>query len=170
LSETKHTMIVATDTSILINLCHVERLYILSKLPGLKFTITEYVKTEITKDDQLKQVEEAIKDGCISVEVITDIEEIHEYAELNKVLGKGEAACLAMAEHRNWLVACDEKNRVFIREAASRLGRDRIITTSDLVVRAIKASVISVDEADRWISVWARNRFVVKINSFRELL
>ena len=139
-------------------------------MPGLKFIITEYGKTEITKEDQLKQVEEAIKYGCISVEVITDPEEIQKYAELNKVLGKGEAACLAMAKHRNWLVSCDKKNRVFIREAASRLGRDRIITTSDLVVRAIEASVISVNETDRWISVWARNRFVVKINSFRELL
>ena len=88
-------------------------------MPGLKFIITEYGKTEITKEDQLKQVEEAIKYGCISVEVITDPEEIQEYAELNKVLGKGEAA--------------------------SRLGRDRIITTSDLVVRAIEASVISVN-------------------------
>jgi hypothetical protein len=74
---------------------------------------------EITKDDQLKQIKEAIKDDCISGEVITDPEEIQEYAELNKVLGKGEAA--------------------------SRLGRDRIITTSDLVVRAIEASVISVN-------------------------
>ena len=88
-------------------------------MPGLKFIITEHVKMEITKDDQLKQIKEAIKDDCISVEVITDPEEIQEDAELNKVLGKGEAA--------------------------SRLGRDRIITTSDLVVRAIEASVISVN-------------------------
>ena len=88
-------------------------------MPGLKFIITEHVKMEITKDDQLKQIKEAIKDDCISVEVITDPEDIQEDAELNKVLGKGEAA--------------------------SRLGRDRIITTSDLVVRAIKASVISVN-------------------------
>jgi hypothetical protein len=88
-------------------------------MPGLKFIITEHVKMEITKDDQLKQIKEAIKDDCISVEVITDPEDIQEDAELNKVLGKGEAA--------------------------SRLGRDRIITTSDLVVRAIEASVISVN-------------------------
>ena len=42
-------------------------------------------------------------------------------AEHRKVMGLGEAACLAVAEHRGWTVACDERG-VLRRIACERIG------------------------------------------------
>ena len=47
--------------------------------------------------------------------------ELATYAELQHIMGSGEAACLAMAETRGWLIAPDEKRR-FRREVIARLG------------------------------------------------
>lgn len=91
------------------------------------------------------------------------------YAELRRVLGDGEAASLAIAEARGWIVACDEKRR-FRREAEARLGAARIVNTPGLIVAAIVENLISVAEADTFKERLVERRFRIAVDSFATLV
>jgi hypothetical protein len=95
--------------------------------------------------------------------------ELAAYAELRRMMGREEAACLAMAEARGWLVASDEKRR-FRREVIARLGEGRLVTTAGIFVMAIRAGTLSVEEADQAKEVLQRYRFRMTFRSFRDLL
>lgn len=84
-------------------------------------------------------------------------------------MGVGESACLAVAELNGWVVASDERRR-FRREVIARLGRDRLLTTPDIFVLAIRAGLLSVAQADEDKALLASRRFVMKFGSFSELL
>jgi predicted nucleic acid-binding protein len=107
--------------------------------------------------------------GVLRKQSITDPGELAAYAELRRMMGSGEAACLAMAEARGWLVASDERRR-FRREVIARLGEGRLVTTAGLFVIAIRAGVTSVEEADQIKEILQRHRFRMAFRSFRELL
>lgn len=62
-------------------------------------------------------------------------------------MGRGEAACIAIAAQKGWFIASDEKKR-FLREAIARVGAGHVLTTVDLFVLAITAGLLSVEEAD----------------------
>ena len=100
---------------------------------------------------------------------LSSLREAGRFAELTQILGTGEAACLAVAEHRKWLVACDEK-RVFLREARKRLGADRILNTAGLYVHWIRAGVLSVAEADAAKGILESHRFKLSFGSFRDVI
>jgi len=89
--------------------------------------------------------------------------------KLKLVLGKGEAACLAMAQHRGWVVACDER-RAFLREARRRVGETRLLNTPGLILLAIRQSKMTVEEADEAKKVLETRRFRMKFRSFGDLL
>lgn len=76
---------------------------------------------------------------------------------------------MSLAQTRGWLIASDEK-RVFRREALSRLGPGRIINTPGILLVAIRAGVLSIDEADRMKAELERHRFRMPFGSLRELL
>jgi hypothetical protein len=84
-------------------------------------------------------------------------------------MGQGEAACLAMAESRGWIVASDERRR-FRREVFSRLGEGRLVTTPGLFVLAIRVGRLSVDEADQMKAVLEQHRFRMTFGSFRDVI
>jgi hypothetical protein len=69
------------------------------------------------------------------------------YTELIAHIGRGEAACIAIAAQKGWLIASDEKKR-FLREAIARVGVGRVLTTVDVFVLAIKAGLLTIEEAD----------------------
>jgi predicted nucleic acid-binding protein len=84
-------------------------------------------------------------------------------------MGEGEAACLAVATTRGWLVASDEK-RAFLREARNRLGPGRILNTPGLLVLAIRAGLITLEEADRAKHLLEQHRFRMRFNSFKDVI
>jgi predicted nucleic acid-binding protein len=84
-------------------------------------------------------------------------------------LGIGEAACLALAECRDWLIASDEKKK-FYREAVARLGQHRIINTPGILLKAIRVNILTVEEADNAKTLLEQRRFTMRFASFRELL
>lgn len=84
-------------------------------------------------------------------------------------LGSGEAACLALAQSRGWLIASDER-RVFFREVVRRLGPGSILNTAGLFVLAIHSGAITVDEADDAKALLERHRFRMRFASFRDVL
>jgi len=161
--------VVVTDANILINFMHAERLALLGRLTTFAFVFPAEVVAEITDSGQREQLEAALARGELRTIVLEDIAELTTYAELRRVMGKGEAACLALAEARGWIVASDEKKR-FRREVIARLGEERLVTTAGLFVLAIRAGLLSVEEADQAKAILERHRFRMKFRSFRELV
>lgn len=134
--------IVAVDSNVLINLIHLDRLDLLKSLPGYEFVVPDIVVAEITAKEQAQRLSKALDRGELRMEPVVELER-DVFAELAQVMGKGEAACIAMAEMRGWLVATDEKRRV-LRAARERLGEGK--------------------------SLLERNRFKMKFGSFAELV
>ena len=161
--------IIVTDANILINFIHVERLELLGTLSAYRFVVPDHVAAEITIPEQQQQLQAAFDRHDLEQESLTTPEELALYAELHRVMGQGEAACLAMAESRGWLIASDERRR-FRREVFSRLGEGWLVTTAGLFVLAIRAGVLTVEEADRMKAVLEQHRFRMTFASFRDVL
>ena len=161
------TRIVVADANVLINLIHVARLGFCSDLPGYEFLVPDHVRLEIAQPEQRAALDRALRSGALTLVSITDPAGISEFAELTTRLGRGEAACLVLAERHGWTVASDEKRR-FRREAIKRIGEDRLIGTADLFVHAIQAGLISVEEADADKETLESRRFKMPFRSFSE--
>ena len=124
--------IVITDASVLINFMPLDRIDVLERLPGYEFHVSEHAaEGGVTRPEQAAPLKASLDAGRIRRAVMTDAVEISCYAELRRMLGDGEAANLAIAETRGWMIACDEKRR-FRREAEARLGTSRIVNAPSL--------------------------------------
>ena len=163
------TSVVITDASIIINLCHTGHLLQLGRTTTFEFVVTDEVIAEVTELDQQRTLAEALAAGAVRRDSMSSTEELTTFAELTQILGTGESACLAVAEHRKCFVACDEK-RVFLREARKRLGADRILNTAGLYVHWIRTGVLSVAEADAAKGVLESHRFKLAFASFRDVI
>jgi predicted nucleic acid-binding protein len=159
--------VVVTDTSLLINLSHTDHLDLLGQLRGFRFVIPDEVISEVTQPEQASLVEDALLRGVIFRETTAAPEELEIFGELSRILGKGESACLALAQSRGWIVACDER-RVFFREAESRLGPGRILNTPGVYLLCIRAGLLTVEEADAAKRTLEHHRFRMAFVSFHD--
>ena len=163
------TRMAALDASVLINFLRLERLDILAAIGDIDFIVPEQVVEEITVPQQVQTLDAAIRAGRLRSERRTDPEELAKYADLRQFMGRGEAACLSMAEQRGWLVAVDERGR-FLRMARERIGEGRILNTPGILLLAIRAGLLSVDEADVLKARLETHRYRMKFDSFRDVL
>ena len=163
------TSVVVTDANVLINLMHCQRLKLLGELPGFEFVVPDHVADEILRTEQKTMLAEAVDARNVQIEEIRTVPVIEMFADLSAEMGRGEAACLALAVHEGWLVASDEK-RLFRRRAIELLGPGRLLTTPGLFVLAIRAGIMSVEEADACKAVLEENRFKMKFGSFAEVV
>ena len=102
---------------------------------------------------------------------MTDPEEVETFAKLTALesFGNGECACIAVALHRSYTLAIDDKKA--IKQARLSCPTISIATTEDLMVSMIKSGLITVSEADAIKDEWASSyKFKLKINSFSGLL
>jgi predicted nucleic acid-binding protein len=159
--------VVVTDANVLINLMRVSRLGLLGKIPNYEFVVPEHVREEITNDEQRAELDSAVADRWLKLAPITDLAAIEQFAKLVEHIGRREAACLVIAALQGWCVASDEKRR-FRREAVARVGSGRILGTVDVFVLAIKAGLITVDDADADKAVLELRKFKMHFASFRE--
>ncbi|MGH7823838.1 MAG: hypothetical protein ACREQ7_01485 [Candidatus Binatia bacterium] len=157
------------DANFIINLIHVARLDLLAALGSYRFVVPDEVVEEITEPSQQQWLRDALNKGYVQQESITDPAELATFAELRGLMGKGEAACLALAQSRGWIIVSDEKRR-FRREVISRLGSGRLITTPGFFITAIRAGVISIEEADEAKELLEQHRFRTNFRSFREVI
>ena len=96
--------------------------------------------------------------------------EVQIFAELTaKGLGIGECSAIAVAVHRQFTLAIDDKRA--IKKVASLGPNISILTTESLMVLLIKQGALSVDEADAVKLDWEQNhRFRLPFGSFAERL
>lgn len=158
-----------TDANVLINLIHGNCLDILGQFPGYEFMVLEEVIAEICIPEQAKALTEAFDCQHLKREILSGVPALTLYSELRQAMGKGEAASLAMAVVSGLLIACDEK-KVFLREAQQRLGPDRILTTPGIIVLAIRAGLMSIDQADAIKTLLETKRFKMTFTSFGEVV
>lgn len=152
----------------LLNFIHVGRLDIFDSLAPWAFVVPEQVSKEVEQDEQARLLEAAVERGSLRPETITDPRELSRYAELIHRVGKGEAACLAIAVERGWTLVSDDGR--FLRIARELLGENRLVNTPGLLLLAIRRKVISVEEADRIKTDLETNRFRMRFRSFRDVL
>lgn len=161
--------IVIVDTNVLINLAIADALPLLAKVPETRFVVCAEVLGELTDPAQSAGVHACVANGVLSVVAFATTAELATYASLRRIIGQGEAAALALAEHRGFAVASDEK-RVFRREATARLGAAFIVTTADVFVACIRAGAIAIEDADAALQTLAANRFTLPFTSFRDVM
>lgn len=162
-------IVVVTDSTVIINFLHIGKLELVSQILNYRFLVPEHVVTEITRADQRSALEAEFQAGRLNKVLITELDVLQSYAELRKVLGSGESACLALAQHRGYRIASDEK-KAFRRLATERLGADGIVTTERLIVCMIRAGLAAVAEADQWKAVLEQHQFTLDFASFAERL
>ncbi len=168
MSHSVETIVVA-DASVVINLLHVERLETMTRLLGTRFTLPEEVIAEVVHQEQRAALQAILDSGAIDRCSLDALSGSATLVELRDTLGLGELACLALAEQHGWTIAADERGR-FKREALSRVGKDRLLRTQDLLLRAIRQQLMTVDEADKDKETLATKRCVMRFGSFRDLL
>src|SRR6185436_10835740 len=95
--------IVVTDANVLINLMHVTRLPLLGALPGLEFVVPDHVQAEITDPRHAAMLDDAVRRGFLRVEPVTDLASLTLFTQLVVHIGRGEAACLALAVAKGWM-------------------------------------------------------------------
>jgi predicted nucleic acid-binding protein len=119
----KGRILVVADTSFLVNFLTLDRMDILRSLRIYAFHVPNHVVAEVEYAEQLGRLEAVIAEGTVTELEIVHPAEIALYDELRRLLGDGEAACLAVAATRRWVVATDEKRRLR-REIFERLGEN----------------------------------------------
>lgn len=164
--------VIVTDTSVLINFLKIERLDLLAKC-SLDFFITEHVRNEITEDypEQLERFEHALKHSMLKEITVSESAELEIFSKLmeNRKLGVGECSAIAVATHRNYLLAIDDN--LAIKFALSFIASSKILRTQDLMIKMIHENLLDVLEADIILNDWSDlHRFRLKIDSFQDLL
>jgi predicted nucleic acid-binding protein len=160
---------VCADTCVLINLAHVSRLALLGQIQGMIFHAPQEVLNEVTDPEQKRRVETALENGSLHRLNIVDVEELESVAEYVEQFGKGESACLAVAIHRNWVVATDEtKDRRLSREITAK--GIKVINTPGILLKAIQQRSLTVQAADLIKAELETNRFKMSFKSFQELV
>ncbi len=163
------TRVVVTDANVLINLIHVDRLSLLGAIDRYDFVVLPEVEAEVSLPEHAKALASAIEAGHLQRLSFSSAAEAEIYAGHVQVIGKGESACLAMAEVQGWHVASDERGK-FLQMAKERLGAKRILNTAGIFVLAIRASLLTFEEADEDKRVLEEHRFKMRFHSFREVV
>jgi predicted nucleic acid-binding protein len=168
--------IVVADTSVLINFLKIDRMDLVGRYPG-RLLATDHVQSELADDypEQRARFEAALTGGLLDTCSVTDPAEVSLFGRLGPGvrLGAGECSAIAVALSRGFAIAIDDNRaiKIALREA-ELAGRTLIVLrTQDIVVALIRASVLTVEEADRMKAEWEqRHRFRLKVRSFQDLL
>ena len=167
------------DTDCISAFLWVKNQSILSKLYSGRIILPKQVYDEIRKVPPLFQrIDQMEKSGDLIVQSINvDTDEYKEYCKLavsppagEKIIGKGEAAAIALAKSSNGTLASN--NFRDIKRFVSEYGLKHI-TTGDILVEALNQGIITESEGNSiWSNMIAKKRmlptttFTDYINSF----
>lgn len=139
--------------------------------------ITQHVVDEVTElyQEQQERLQAAVADGHLAVIQVSEDPEIDIFGRLQQTgrLGVGESSAIAVAFHRGYPIAIDD--RPAIRRAEAVAAEEgvalTVLKTPDIIVRLIRAGHLSVEQADVLLVSWrTQHSFNLKISSFADLL
>ena len=159
---------VLLDATVLINLAITDRLDLLEGLSGYRFRTPQEALAEVLRKHQRSRIQRALQAGSLERVSLESHEESHRFQEFARNLGRGEAACLALASIRGWWLASDDHRA--LKRTRQELPERRILNTPRLFLLAIRAGLLTVEEADETKRILAENRFRMGFDSFAELL
>jgi predicted nucleic acid-binding protein len=120
---------------------------LLESLVSYRFHCALEVSREVVRPVQAERLDQAIRAGILDLMEIVDLAEIALVTDLlHEQLGRGESACLALAESRGWVLASDERGR-FRRLATERIGEGRLMTTREALEHAVTVGLLEGSEA-----------------------
>ena len=163
--------VVVTDASVLINFAWIGRFDLFGALEEYDFWVPAGVAREVLRPEQAEALEAAFARGDLrQVDLVQEELEHARGIQRRQRLGLGESLCLALAERHVAWIACDEKGPRFRNAVQAVLGSGRVLSTSGVVVLALRQAGLTLTEADAFIEVWRQNRYRVDFQSFRELM
>jgi predicted nucleic acid-binding protein len=168
--QTDSSIIVITDTSVLINFVKIDRLDLLGSC-SCQFLVTDHVREEITLPEQLSCYNLGLQAGFFEEILVNSLPELTLFGRLihSGRLGEGECSAIAAAIHRGYAVALDDGRA--IKEARALAPKLEILTTKDVMVGLIRERVLTIAEADQILQDWAANhRFKLKMQTFKGLI
>jgi len=169
MATSAETVVVITDANVLITLLRIGQLPLLGELDAYRFLVPEEVVGEITDPAHSEQIASAIDSGYLEQIAVDTMEALGLFAELRDVMGRGEAACLALAATTGCHLASDEKKR-FRGHAVELIAETRILRTESILLEAIRQGHITVSMADGYKAVLEANRYSMPFGSFCDLL
>lgn len=160
--------VVVLDTCVLFRLDNVRRLDFLGHLVDFDFVFPGEVWSEVKDRGQQRRVLQAVRQRWVR-RLQLDLGKEQELLgqALQAGLDLGEAACLALARSRGFVLATDDKAALKAGEAA--LGSHRLMSTPGLVVHAIRTGIVDVRTADGFIGTWREHKFRVSFRSFQDV-
>ncbi len=168
--------VLVADTSVLVNFLAADRVALLGAYAmrrPCRLLITEHVEGEVSAQypEQSSRLRDALRARVLAVVAVDRPEELETFARLGvgSRLGRGERSAIAVAVHRGYALAIDDRRAR--RDALAFAAGLRVVSTQDLVVGMIRAGVFDVVAADALKAEWeSRHRFRLRIESFADLL
>lgn len=159
--------LLVADSSTLLNFLAVERMDLMLEL-GYALHVVDAVVHEIRSERAL--LDQFIAERSITPVVLEGRQITESVAAFTASgLGAGEALSFAAALELDCAIAIDDRRAV--KRAAPTAGHLKVVTTADIVVSALKAGRIDLDEAQALKVSWETNyRFRLPFESFEALM
>lgn len=153
------------DTSVLINFLRVKRIDLL-KASAYSFHITDHVEQEISNhySEQKELLHFGFEQKIFQRTNTATLEELATFAQIYKErqLGAGECAAIAIAYHRQYYLAIDDKQA--IKKATYWIPPQHILRTENLLSEMIHDHILTIEEASHLLEIWAKeHRFKLKL-------
>lgn len=160
------------DTSVLVNFLAIDRMDLLARF-ATQCLVTDHVRAEILDhyQDRYQRFQTALASRILMELRVDRLDELETFATLSaiKQLGSGECSAIALAVHRQYELAIDDRRAR--NEVTRRYPTLSLHTTQEIMVALIHSGVLELPEADSIRETWANEHsFRLKIRSFAELL
>jgi predicted nucleic acid-binding protein len=137
------------DTSVLISVLLLDWPWLLTETTGHRAWIPPEVDAEVKYPHQRDLTDKWLAQGILTVQPIVEMESLRIFARLTKRLGRGEAACLALAAaHPEYILATDDRDARLMAEITALQIHKRLIGTIGLLRNAIRWGTLPEDQAD----------------------
>jgi predicted nucleic acid-binding protein len=152
-----------SNTTVLSNFAGIGQLDVLQRLFGVLYISTD-VYEEIAAglasayrfyESVEREVDPPQTGGWLRLTGLEGEQELRYLRECPPVLHTGEASCIAIARHRNWLLLTDDRDA---RREARRLGL-RLSGTIGTLVAGVERKITTLDEANSWLQEMIRQRY-----------
>jgi predicted nucleic acid-binding protein len=156
-------MNVIANTTVLSNFAAIGKLDLLRQLYGVVYIPTEvYEEVQVGLEegyrfyagiDQL--IYPFVNKGWMRLTGVTDEQELQLLGELPRRLHQGEAACLAIARHRGWMLLTDD---LAARKEATRRGIHKSGSVGCLVLM-VERGLCTLEQANLWLENMIRHNY-----------